>query len=201
MLRILNSLPLLYALMLWPGRFAIWDLYDGGWYYPQLMYDTGIWSIRLLILTVAVTPLLLLISRLGRGKAVGRWLLQRRRHFGLGSFIYATLHLIHYLIETASLSFVLTQSVWLEFAAGWVGFILFAALALTSNNWSVRRLGRKWKSLHNLLYPAAALTFLHWYLFDFFTERVMFWLALFVGLKLIHVAVRWVPRGGLSRKN
>lgn len=201
MLRVLNSLPLLYALMLWPGRYAIWDLYDGGWYYPQLMYDTGIWSIRLLVLTVSVSPMLVLINRVGRGKVLGRWLLQRRRHFGLASFIYAALHFIHYLIETDSLSFALTQSVWLEFAVGWIAFLIFAALAATSNNWSVRRLGRKWKSLHNLLYPAAALSFWHWYLFDSFTERVLFWLSLFIGIKLIHVAVRWVPREGLFRRN
>ncbi|MEP2031240.1 MAG: hypothetical protein ABJI96_21280 [Paracoccaceae bacterium] len=124
-LRILNSLQLLYVLMLWPARYAIWDFYDGGWYYAQIMYDTGIWSVRLLILTVSVTPGTLLINRLGLSKTVGRWLLQRRRHFGLGSFLYGALHLIHYLIETDSVRFVLVQSVWLEYAAGWLAFLIF----------------------------------------------------------------------------
>ncbi|MEP3635908.1 MAG: ferric reductase-like transmembrane domain-containing protein [Paracoccaceae bacterium] len=196
MSRIVNSIPLLYILMLWPGRYSLWGLIEADWYYPWMMYDSGIWSIRLLILTIAVTPTLKLINRLGRGKAFGRWLLQRRRHFGLASFIFGVAHLIHYVLETNNLRFILTDILALEFAVGWLGFAIFAVLAMTSNNWSVRYLGRAWKSLHLWVYPAAVLTFLHWYLFDEFTGRVMYWLAILIGVKLFHGLLLLLSRVG-----
>ncbi len=192
MRRVLNSIPLLYLIMLWPGRFVLLGLFDD-WYYPQMMYDSGVWSVRLLIVTIAVSPVLLLINRLGRGRALGIWLLQRRRHFGLGSFIFAALHLIHYVLETADLRTMIIDVVLLEYLVGWLAFFVFAALALTSNNWATRRLGPNWKRLHYWIYPAAALTFLHWYLIDFFTERVLFWATIFVAIKAIHNVIRIVP--------
>lgn len=194
MLRLINSIPLLYLAMLWPGRWAIWGLVDQTLYYPWMMYDSGIWSIRLLILTLAVTPVLMLINRLGRGKAFGRWLLPRRRHLGLGSFVHSTVHLLHYTIETASLRFMWVEATALELAVGWGAFVVFLALAVTSNNRATRAMGRQWKRLHVWVYPAAGLTFLHWYLFDFFTERVLFWLGILIGVKLVHLALIALPR-------
>ncbi len=162
------------------------------------MYDTGVWSVRLLIVTIAVPPVLVLINRFGQGnrpgQAFGRWLLKRRRHFGLGIFIYAALHLLHYTLETADIESILQESIEIEFTVGWLGFFIFLALALTSNSWSVRKLGHGWKKLHYWLYPAAALSFLHWYLFDYFTERVLFWIAIFAAIKLAHSAFRMIPR-------
>ena len=193
MFRIVNSIPLLYLIMLWPGRYTVLGLVED-WYYPQMMYDTGVWSVRLLIVTIAVSPTLLLINRLGRGRAFGIWLLKRRRHFGLGSFIYAALHLAHYVLETADLPTMLIDVVLLEYLVGWIAFVVFAALAITSNDWSTRRMGTNWKRLHYLIYPGTALTFFHWYLFDFFTERVLFWIGVFVGVKALHSVVRWLPR-------
>ncbi len=195
MSKILNSIPLLYLLLLIPGRFAILGLFDRSWYYAQMMYDSGVWSIRLLLLTIAVTPILMVINWTGWGKPVGRWLLPRRRHFGLISFIYASLHLLHYVLytlENADLQSILADVLRLEYAVGWVGFVIFAVLAVTSNTISVRKLGRKWKPLHYWIYPAIAVTFWHWYLFDEFTARVMFWLTLFVALKGAHGAFRAV---------
>ncbi|MDA8585305.1 ferric reductase-like transmembrane domain-containing protein [Rhodobacteraceae bacterium] len=192
-LRLLNSLPVLYLIMLWPGRFAVQGLFEE-WYYPQMMYDTGVWSVRLLMVTIAVSPTLVLINRLGRGRAFGKWLLQRRRHFGLGSFIYAALHLVHYVLETADLTEMAIEFTLLEYLTGWLAFVIFAALALTSNNWAARLLGPNWKRLHYWVYPAAALTFWHWYLLDFLTERVLFWIAIFIGIKAIHTLIKRLPR-------
>jgi len=188
-LYILNSMPILYAIMLWPGRYAVLGLFED-WYFPQMMYDTGVWSVRLLIVTISVSPLLLLINRLGRGRKFGIWLLQRRRHFGLASFIYATLHLVHYVLETADLTTMAIDFVLLEYLVGWIAFFIFMALAITSNSWSTRRLGVHWKRLHFYIYPASALTFLHWYLFDLFTERVLFWIAVFISIKAIHKLIK-----------
>ena len=198
MLKLLNSLPLFYLIALIPGRYAIWGLFDDNWYYVQMMYESGVWSIRFLLITIAITPVLFLLSRLGRGKKLGRWLLQRRRHFGLVSFVYAVIHLAHYTLETANLEDMWLDAFGIDFATGWLAFIVFALLAVTSNNASVRRLGRAWKSLHFWIYPAIALTFVHWYLFDRFTERVLFWLALFVGVKLLHGLLKSLRRAHVS---
>ena len=50
---------------------------------------------------------------------------------------------------------------------GWIAFLVFIALAATSNDVSVRAMGRKWRALHKAVYAAAVLTFLHWALTAF----------------------------------
>ncbi len=189
MTRILNSFPLLYLLLLWPGHVTIWDLYGREWYYPEMMHISGVWSIRLLILCIAVTPVLRLINWIGHGKALGRWLLPRRRHFGLASGIYAFVHLAHYVMHAEDLADIWIEAFDLAFLTGWISLLIYAALTVTSNDWSVIRLGRWWKKLHLLVYPAAAFAFWHWYLFDFHIDRAGFWAALFCAPKLIQGGV------------
>ena len=67
--------------------------------------------------------------------------------------------------------------------------MIFLALAITSNNGSVRKLGKKWKSLHRLVYVAAALVFAHWILTAF--EPQLAYVVL-VALCLVE-ALRWLP--------
>ena len=176
--------------MLSPGYLVFWGLFDDYWYYAQMMYQSGLYSIQLLIITVAVTPALMLISWIGYGKALGRWLLIRRKHFGLGSFVYAVAHLLHYVLHEDTWKGILTDVSKLEFTTGWIALLIFAALAATSNRWSSRRLGANWKKLHLWIYPASAAVYLHWYLFDQYTARVMFWLGIFAAVKLAHILMR-----------
>lgn len=194
MIRILNSLPLLYAVMLIPAWPLFIAFFDDTAYFPQLMYGSGLWAVYFLIFTVAVSPSLLIINRIGYGAPVGRWLLKRRRHLGLASAIYAGLHVVHYLLYSDDLATILAETLELKYALGWLAFVIMVALAVTSNNWSVKNMGRRWKALHLLIYPAAALTYLHWYLFDWFTARVMFWVAIFCGVKLAHRLIKLIPR-------
>ncbi len=190
--RALHSLPLLYVCMLWPSRPVLEGLLWEDYYYPWMMRESGIWTIYLLIVTLSVTPVLLLLGKLGAFPSLGRWLLQRRRHFGLATFIYASLHLAHYVKETWDLATILLEGFELKFLSAWLGFAIFLVLATTSNKWSTRKLGARWKSLHRWVYAAAALSFLHWYLFDFYTGRVLFWAGVLVSIKLLHVAfVSW----------
>ncbi len=190
MIRFLNSIPVLYLVMLWPSGSVLYGLYDQDWYYPQMMYDSGVWSIRFLILTIAVSPVLTVINRIGHGQALGRWLLPRRRHFGLASAIYAGLHLLHYVLEVWSLETVLFDVWYLEYTVAWIAVLILLGLAATSNRWSLRRLGRRWKSLHMLIYPAAALSFWHWYLFDYYVARVLFWVVVFCTPKIIQYGLK-----------
>lgn len=92
MTRIFNSITFLYAIMLIPVWPIACGFFDESAYYPQLMYDSGLWSVYFLIITIAVSPTLLLINRIGIGAPLGRWQLKRRRHFGLAVAIYAGLH-------------------------------------------------------------------------------------------------------------
>ena len=170
------------------------DLVVGGWYYPQMMRESGVISVWYLVLTLSVTPTLLILRRLKRGQKLGAWLLKRRKHFGLASFFFAAIHVTHYVRETADLGYILGEATRTDYLMGWAGFLIMLVLALTSNRWATRKLGRNWKPLHRTLYPGAACIFLHWYLFLTVTQTLVIWLSLVVAAKLIHVILRYAPQ-------
>lgn len=132
--------------------------------YGEVIHATGVWSVRLLIVTLAVSAV-----RLGFPRAAwAGWLMRRRRDLGVATFGYALFHLAVYLARKIELPIlILREGLEPGMAAGWIAFLGFAALAATSNDASVRRLGRAWKRLHRLVYPAAALTVAHWLLTAF----------------------------------
>ena len=193
-MRLLNAMPLFYLAILWPGREAFVGLWQADAYYPALMYDSGVWSVWLLIATLSVTPVLLAINRVGRGQVFGRWLLRRRRHLGLASALFAGLHLWYYLAHERSLDAVVFDLFRLEYAVGWASLTLMAALAVTSNAASVRYLGRGWKRLHLAVYPAAALALWHWYLLDWYLARPLFWGGVCLLPLVVRLALRRIRR-------
>jgi sulfoxide reductase heme-binding subunit YedZ len=111
----------------------------------------GLWALRLLIATLAVTPL---------RQALGVNLVRFRRALGLLAFYYAALHLTTYLVLDQGLDWAV---IWADIVKrpyitiGMASFVVLVPLALTSNNASIRRLGgRGWARLHKLVYLAAA---------------------------------------------
>lgn len=184
------ELPLLYALMLWPARHLISDLFVQEWLYAQMMHDSGVIAVQVLALSLAVTPVTLLLGRVPPLRGLGRWLLRRRRDFGLVSFIYAALHALHYIRERGDLDTILAELTLFDIALGWAAFVIFLSLAVTSNKTSKRWLGRRWKMLHRMTYLGAALSLWHWLLFDFFTDEALNWLAVLLGLKTAHAGLR-----------
>jgi sulfoxide reductase heme-binding subunit YedZ len=132
-------------------------------YYGEYLHWTGVQSARLLLLTLALTPLLRLLPRVA---AIG-WLMRRRRDIGLVTFVYALAHTVAYLVRKSDLQLIASEGLEAGLLTGWVAFLVFVALAVTSNDASVRALGRKWRSLHKTVYIAAILTFLHWVLTAF----------------------------------
>jgi sulfoxide reductase heme-binding subunit YedZ len=193
MTRILNSIPLLYVLLLLPGWLSIWDLFDGSWYYPQMMKESGELSVWYLIASLSVTPILLIINRMNRGRKIGIWLLRRRKHIGLMSFVFAATHVAHYIREIGDLPSIWVEAFDIELAVGWLGFIVLLALALTSNKASTRVLGRYWKPLHRLTYVGTGLIFLHWLLFDQFIAQFKICVAVLLVIKLAHIGLRGLP--------
>lgn len=125
-----------------------------------LQLTTGIWALRLLALTLLVTPL----RRLTGWNVLARY----RRMLGLFTFFYATLHLLVYLV--------IDQGLWVDgivedvferpyITLGMLGWLLLLPLAVTSTAGWVRRLGgRRWQRLHRLVYVVAVAGVLHYLL-------------------------------------
>lgn len=146
------------------GPFA-WLIYNAFWGdlgvnpVETITNHTGIWTLRLVVATIAITPL--------------RWLtgfnpvILLRRMIGLFAFFYGTLHFMTYFILDHSLQF---DGLWDDvvkrpyITAGFTAFVLMIPLALTSTQGWIRRLGgRRWNLLHKLIYVTAAAGVLHYF--------------------------------------
>ena len=126
----------------------------------EIEHRLGLWALRLLLIALSVTPL-----RQLTGQAV---LLRFRRLLGLYAFFYASLHLAAYLV--LDLRGYWTQ-IFEEIAkrpyitVGFLAWLLLIPLAVTSTQGMMRRLGRLWGRLHQLVYAIAVLAVLHfWWL-------------------------------------
>lgn len=155
----------------------------------------GLWALRLLLLTLAITPL-----RQLTGQPV---LLRFRRMLGLYAFFYATLHFAAYLVLDL-------RGYWTEIFAeiakrpyitvGFLAWLLLVPLALTSTRRAMQALGRRWGQLHRLVYAIAALAVLHfwWLVKSDIREPALYAgvLAMLLGWRLWR---RWMPVSGRRR--
>jgi len=124
-----------------------------------ITHTTGDWAIRFLVITLAVTP----IRRLTGWNPI----IKLRRMLGLFSFFYATLHFLTWFVldwffdfrqmaaDVAKRPFI---------TLGMATFVMLLALAATSTQGSVRRMGRRWTQLHRLIYVAAVTALFHFWL-------------------------------------
>jgi sulfoxide reductase heme-binding subunit YedZ len=154
------SLRLLLAL---PAAFMLWQFFFGWRSWGMLIGQSGEWAVRLLIATLAVTPLRLMMKQLGFGPHWPMWLFQRRRDLGVAAFLYAALHLGAYLLRQSNLHVVLFDMQYREFLMGWLAFLTMLVLAATSNDRSVHAFGRWWKPLQRLAYVSIVAAALHWF--------------------------------------
>ncbi len=162
MLQILKSPRLLWVVLAVPGVWITWQYATGSMVYGEFIHASGDWSVWLLIATLGVTPL----RRMARG-GFGLWLAKRRRDLGVASFAYAAGHLMVYLMRKADIALIFQEGIEPGLLTGWIAFAILVALALTSNNLSVRLLRAGWKQLHRLVYPVAILAAAHWVLVAF----------------------------------
>jgi sulfoxide reductase heme-binding subunit YedZ len=133
--------------------------------YPPAVQATGLWSLRLLLLGLALSPL--------ARAASWSWPLDLRRMVGLFAAFYALVHLLvwakDYGFDWPFLAGEIAARSYL--AVGLAGALLLAPLAATSTDGWVRRLGaRAWRRLHWLIYPAAGLAYLHFAMAGRFTR-------------------------------
>ncbi|CAK0759504.1 Protein-methionine-sulfoxide reductase heme-binding subunit MsrQ [uncultured Gammaproteobacteria bacterium] len=160
-LRILKSA--VFILCLLPAANLIWLAVNNGLGANPIEAVTrglGDWALRLLLVTLAVTPL--------RRLSGWTWPAPLRRMLGLFAFTYVVLHLSMYLGVDQLFDW---ETIWADvlkrryITIGMLTFVLLVPLAVTSTKAMIRRLGgRRWQRLHRLVYPIAALAVLHYYL-------------------------------------
>jgi sulfoxide reductase heme-binding subunit YedZ len=158
-----------HAACLAPVAWLLWRLYLSTTSDPSALgpdpthtvtFFTGRGTLRLLMVTLAVTPIRRLIPKLS-------WLVRFRRLFGLYAFFYACLHLMTYVWLYAGFSWSamvddISQRRFIT--VGLTAWLLLLPLALTSTAWSIRKLGGKnWNRLHNLTYISALAGVVHYW--------------------------------------
>lgn len=155
--------PVIFTLCLLPLSWLIFALLTdqlGANPIEELTRETGEWTLRLLLITLCMTPLRRITS--------WRWPLRVRRMLGLFAFFYVCVHLATYiwLDQFFDWSEILRDIYKRRFiTVGMLAFVLLLPLALTSTNAMMKRLGRNWTRLHQLVYVIPALGVLHfWWL-------------------------------------
>src|SRR4051795_10805593 len=123
----------------------------------EAIHQLGLWTIRLIFLALAVTPL----------RHILQWsrLLVVRRMLGVAAFAYALGHLTLYAADQAfDLAKIATEiALRIYLTIGFVAVLGLTALAATSTDGMIRRLGaRRWQRLHRLVYPIALLAIVHY---------------------------------------
>jgi methionine sulfoxide reductase heme-binding subunit len=155
------SIWALYAIGLLPGLYAFYlGIFGGLGADPvrEFEHRLGLWALRLLCLGLAVTPLRDLFK-------VN--LIAYRRALGLLAFYYVLAHFAVYLTLDRGLIFSSILGDILKrpyIMLGMLGLVLLIPLALTSNRWSIRKLGSKWITLHKASYIIVAAALLHFIL-------------------------------------
>jgi sulfoxide reductase heme-binding subunit YedZ len=151
--------PLLVVLALVPLAWLVYAVLTGRTSAnpaEDIILTTGIWALRFLLITLAITP----VRRLTGWNV----LVQYRRMFGLLAFFYACVHLVSYIAFDRFFVFdeVLADIAKRPFiTAGMTAFALMVPLAITSTRGWIRRLGRRWQTLHRLVYVSALAACLH----------------------------------------
>ena len=120
--------------------------------------NTGDWTLYLLCITLSITPL--------RRLSGWSWLIALRRMMGLFTFFYASLHFLAFLwfdhffdVQAMLLDVVKRPFI----AMGFATFLFLLPLAITSTNSMMRKLGKRWKTLHQLIYLIIIMGLLHFW--------------------------------------
>ncbi|MGE0521693.1 MAG: sulfite oxidase heme-binding subunit YedZ, partial [Variibacter sp.] len=157
------------------GRFVSHDL--GARPITEAIHFTGEWAVRLLLLSLLVSPARRI---LGAGK-----LILARRTLGVAAMAYALLHLSLYILDQKFNLFVVASEIALRFylTIGFVALVGLIALGATSFDAVIRRMGPRWNTLHRLVYLVAVLAIVHFMLqkkIDIYEPTVMAGLTLWL---------------------
>lgn len=153
--------PVLFVWFLLPALYYGWGVWQdalGANPLEAVIRGLGDWGLRILLLTLAISPLRRLLN----------WpqILKIRRMLGLYAYFYVVLHLIGYLWFDQFFDW---EEIWFDvldrrfITAGMVCAIILTPLAFTSTKSFIRRMGKKWKKLHSLVYLVGMLAVLHFW--------------------------------------
>jgi len=153
--------PFVFILLLIPALYLAWGMWQetlGANPLEAIIRSLGDWGLRILLLTLAVSPLRRLT---GWGQ-----ILRLRRMLGLFAYFYVILHLLGYLWLDQFFDW---AEIWRDIierpfiTIGMVTVVLLTPLAITSTKGWIRRLGKNWKRLHKLVYLIAILGVIHFF--------------------------------------
>jgi sulfoxide reductase heme-binding subunit YedZ len=161
-LRVTSLKPLVVVAALGPLAYLAWGAASNGLGanpIETITRETGTWTLRFLVITLAVTPL----------RRLAGWndAIKFRRMLGLFAFFYGTLHLLTYVwldqfFDLASMVKDVAKRPFIT--AGAAAFLLMVPLAVTSTAGMIRRMGgRAWRRLHRLAYASAVAGVLHYW--------------------------------------
>ena len=159
----------------------------------DITLTTGIWTLRFLVITIAITPL----------RRITGWnrLVQYRRMLGLFTFFYATLHVSTWIVLDLFFAWdlILNDIAKRPFITmGMIAFVAMIPLAVTSTKGWIRRLGRRWQLLHRLVYVSAIAAAIHYlWKVKVMVGSPVYYAALIGALLLFRVV--WTLRGARSR--
>jgi sulfoxide reductase heme-binding subunit YedZ len=192
--RVSGFKTVVFSLLFLPGVYVAWRLATHGYARPYILanHDLGLWAIRLLFVTLAVTPLR---QSLGLPK-----LILVRRMIGVAAFCYAAAHFLFYTFDQSLRLWVVAREIVLRYylTIGFFGLLILLALAITSTDGMVRRLGgKKWAALHRLVYVVGALAVVHFFIQSKADVTEPFIMG---GLFLWLMAWRLVARRGLLKQ-
>lgn len=137
-----------------------WEHLDSGWV-SETTFFTGKAAITLLFLSLACTPLITLFG--------WKQLNALKKPLGNYGFLMVVLHFVLFAFDfgivqdSFNLGLVVDEAVRKQYAlVGFLAFLMLIPLAITSNKYSQKKLGKRWKSLHKLVYPISVLASVHY---------------------------------------
>jgi methionine sulfoxide reductase heme-binding subunit len=151
----------LFAAILAPGLFILGKILTGNLGsepFTEVEHELGLWTVRLLLTTLAVTPFQRSLGWRGLGSV--------RRMLGVATACYVLLHLSAYIVDQSFDLVKVATEIVLRFylLVGITAIIGLVALAVTSTDRMAQRLGRNWSRLHKLVYPIAFLALTHFFI-------------------------------------
>jgi sulfoxide reductase heme-binding subunit YedZ len=125
----------------------------------EVLHELGLWGLRLLLITLLITPLKDILHK--------PWPIALRRMLGLFAFFYVAMHFVVWLWLDRELIWpLILEDIGKRpfITIGFAAFVMLIPMALTSTNGWIRRLGAKrWRALHRLIYPIVLLGVWHFY--------------------------------------
>ncbi len=158
---------------------------------PSIAHILGLLALVSYVITLLPT-LLRIVFPPTRQTGIPKFLLKHRRSVGIIAFCFAAGHGF-LLTRQRSIDFFDIKTTWI-YIQGVVTFIIFALLTLTSNNWSIKKLKKNWKKLHQLTY--IALFLLTWHVWDkmsgHWTHLTPLAMALMTGTTVLFLVRIWI---------